>query len=75
MQRLEQSPIEVQTIKLLKTSGTSCSINYIAKQLGVAWVTARALLLTLVIEGKVRLQKTTHGPIFWIDNAPRSAAT
>jgi hypothetical protein len=74
MQRLNQSPIELQTIKLLKIAGTSCSINYVAKQLGVAWVTARALLLTLVIEGKVQLQRTTHGPIFWIDNTQRSAA-
>jgi hypothetical protein len=74
MQSPNQSPIEYKTLELLKTSEMACSINFIAKQLNVAWVTARALLLTLVIEGKVHLQKTTHGPIFWIGDAQRSPA-
>jgi len=58
MQKLSESPIESQTIELLKMSKTSCSINYVASRLNIAWVTARALLLTLVIDGKVQFQKT-----------------
>lgn len=74
MQRVNQSSIELQTIELLKASRTPCSISYIARQLDVAWVTARALLLTLAIEGKIKWQKTMNGTIFSIDSAPASVA-
>ncbi len=56
-----------QAMNLLKSAGTPCSISYVAKQLGIAWVTARALLLRLALEGKIKSQKTTTSFVFWIN--------
>lgn len=66
MQRLNNSTIEQQAIDLLANSNQPCSINYIANHLNIAWVTAQALLLKLVIGGKVIIQETTTGMVFWV---------
>ena len=61
---------EIQTLlKLLEKTSMPFSIKYVARHLNVGWGTARAMLLELVVDGKVAGQKTTKSWIFWL---PRS---
>jgi predicted ArsR family transcriptional regulator len=67
MQKLDNSSMERQATELLKTSKVPCSISFVAKHLSIAWATARALLLNLTIQGKIKSQRTTTSIIFWVN--------
>ena len=43
------------------------TIDYIAKQCGIGWATARFILYDLVNQGKVKKQKTSNTLIFWVE--------
>jgi predicted transcriptional regulator len=68
MQKLNDSSIEESAIELLKASRVPCSISYIATHLNIAWATARTILLNLVIQERVKSQKTTTSIIFWVND-------
>ena len=65
MQKFDNPELEEQIISLLKETEIPCSIDFVAHNMGIAWGTARAILLNLVIEGRVQSQKTTKSLIFW----------
>ena len=58
---------EEQIIKLLQETPMPCAIEYVAQHFKIAWGTARAILLNLVIDGRVQTQKTTKSLIFWVE--------
>jgi len=60
------SELQTQLLKLLKKTRIPVSIEYVARHLNVGWGTARAMLLELVVSGKVAGQKTTKSWIFWM---------
>jgi hypothetical protein len=43
------------------------SIDFVAFNLNLSWVTARALLFTLALEGKLKCMKTSKSWIFWLE--------
>ena len=61
--KLQDSHVREHTIELVKANG-ACEIQFVANQQKMAWSTARALLLDLVREGKLRIMRTTGGFIF-----------
>jgi len=73
MQKFNDPKLEEQIIELLKKTEIPCSIDFVAHNVEIAWGTARAILLNLVILGKVQTQKTTKSFIFWIDKNNRDA--
>lgn len=60
-----QKLAEEKTVSLLGQSQFPVSVEYVAKTLDVNWATARAILLTLLAEGRIRGQKTMKSWIFW----------
>ncbi len=56
--------IQESVIKLLKETGMPVSVDFVARKLGVGWGTARAILLDLAVQGRIRMVKTTKSLIF-----------
>jgi len=67
MQKFNNPELEEQIIELLKKTEIPCSIDFVAHNVDIAWGTARAILLNLVVLGKIQTQKTTKSLIFWVD--------
>ena len=55
---------EKSLIELLKKTDFPVSIRFVAKHLGVSWVTARGLLFSAALKGKVKAVKTSKSWIF-----------
>jgi len=72
MQKFNNSKLEKKIVDLLKETEIPCSVDFVAHNVGIAWGTARAILLNLVIDGRVQTQKTTKSLIFWVE---KEAAT
>jgi len=66
MNYFNDKDLEKQIIELIKKTEIPCSIDFVAQHFNLAWGTARAILLNLVINGKIQTQKTTKSLIFWI---------
>ena len=59
--------IQNNVINLLRETNMPVDIEFVAQKLGIGWGTARAILLNLVVEGKVRMEKTTKSLIFTLN--------
>jgi DNA-binding IclR family transcriptional regulator len=68
---------EVQNtiLRLLRETKMPVDVEFVAQKLGIGWGTARAILLNLVVEGKVRMEKTTKSFIFSLNEGEREAPT
>lgn len=66
MNHFNNKDLENQIVELLKETPIPASIDYVAQHFNLAWGTARAILLNLVIEGRIQSQKTTKSLIFWV---------
>jgi len=67
MDKFNDEDLARQVVGLLAETSIPCSVDYIAEHFALSWGTARAILLNLVIQGKLKQQKTTSGLIFWVD--------
>ena len=56
--------VESQILDLLYEAKIPVSIDYVANHLEIAWGTARAILLDMALEGKIKAEKTTKSLIF-----------
>jgi len=50
--------------EIVEKAGKPVSIDYVAYHLGVSWHTARALLLELATQGRLKAIETTKGYVF-----------
>lgn len=55
--------MEEAVLKLLDNAPLPVSIEFVAKKLGISWVTARGLLLSLALKGRIKALKTSK---FWV---------
>jgi hypothetical protein len=67
MNHFNNKNLEIQIVNFLKETPIPASIDYVAQHFNLAWGTARAILLNLVIDGRVQTQKTTKSLIFWVE--------
>ena len=67
MNKIDDPNIKTQLLSLLDKTRQAVSIDYVRYHLNIQWNTARALLLTLALEGKICSQKTTKSWIFWVE--------
>ena len=67
MNHFNDKDLEIKIVKLLKEIPIPASIDFVAQHFNLAWGTARAILLNLVIDGRIQTQKTTKNLIFWAD--------
>jgi hypothetical protein len=63
--------LAIKTVKVLEEAGRPASIEYVARQLGIAWGTARAILLQLALEEKIIAERTTTSWVFASRNSSR----
>ena len=64
MQKLDIEELEKQAQALVEGARVPVTVDYIARQLHVAWDTARSILLTLALKGRVSAVKTMKSWIF-----------
>jgi hypothetical protein len=67
--------LATKTIKVLEEAGRPASIEYVARQLGIAWGTARAILLQLALEEKIVAEMTTTSWVFASRKMKKSGGT
>jgi len=53
-------------VHLLYETKMPVSVEFVAQKLGIGWGTARAILLSLAVQGRVKMEKTTKSLIFSI---------
>jgi hypothetical protein len=51
-------------VSLLKETDMPVSVDFVANRMSIGWGTARAILLSLSIQGRVKMEKTTKSLIF-----------
>lgn len=56
--------LEDAAVQVVKAAAEPVTTDYVAFHLGVAWNTAKTVLLELAISRRVRATKTSHGWIF-----------
>lgn len=56
--------IQKNVVDLLRETKIPVSVEFVAQKLNIGWGTARAILLNLAVQGKIRVQKTTKSMIF-----------
>jgi Mn-dependent DtxR family transcriptional regulator len=54
-------------IELLSKTKIPVDVEFVARQLGVGWGTARAILMDLALQGKVHMEKTTKSWVFTLN--------
>lgn len=59
--------VQKKALDIIQETKMPVSIDFVAFQCHISWVTARALLSQLVAEGRLRMAKTTKGWIFFIN--------
>lgn len=59
--------VQNNVIDLLNKTKMPVSVEFVAYNLGLGWGTARAILLNLAIQGRVKMEKTTKSLIFSIN--------
>ena len=64
MQKVETERLETQALKIVTKSSIPVTVDYVARQLSIAWDTARALLLGLACREKIQAIKTMKSWIF-----------
>lgn len=64
MKKVERQKLETQTLELVNESSIPITADYIARQLSIAWGTARSLLLGLACQGKIEAIKTMKSWVF-----------
>jgi hypothetical protein len=67
IKKVGTTEFEQQLLDLLKKVKEPVSVDFVAFNLRLSWVTARALLFTLALEGKLKCMKTSKSWIFWLE--------
>ncbi len=55
---------EERIAQILKLADMPVDVGFVARNLGIAWGTARYLLLELAVKGKLKALKTTKSYVF-----------
>ena len=66
MPKLNFNELKRSALELVKATQIPVSIGYVAEELGIAWGTARAILLELALEDRVEGLKTMKSWVFMV---------
>ncbi len=64
MQKFDNPEMERKTADSMRKEGQPVSIDWLAHNLGVGWGTARAILMNMSMQGKLKAIRTTKGFVF-----------
>jgi hypothetical protein len=59
--------VENRIVKVLSTSPTPVSVDFVRYHAKTTWAIAKATLLELLLKGEVRGMKTSRSWVFWIE--------
>ena len=65
--KINTPKVEHRLLKVLSNADNPVSIDYVRYNLKINWGTARALLLSMALEGKIQSMKTSKSWIFWVE--------
>ena len=57
--------IEAKVVKILKGTNKLVTVEHVAKAIETSWLTTRAVLLRMAVDGVVNIVKTTSGGTFF----------
>jgi len=63
--------LETLVLKVIAKASIPVGVGYVAKRIRRNWATTRAVLLTLAVDGRVSVQRTTHGWYYRSANSMR----
>jgi DNA-binding IclR family transcriptional regulator len=66
--------VQNSVLNLLRKTNMPVDVEFVAQKLGIGWGTARAILLNLVVEGKVCMEKTTKSFIFSLNEGEKNGS-
>mgnify|MGYP001054286553 FL=1 len=55
-----------RVFRLIEARGQPVSVEFVSHNLGICWVTAKTLLLSLAQEGQLEAVRTTMGYVFYL---------
>ena len=61
-----------KALEIIAKCSVPVSIDFVAFHCQISWGTARALLMNLAADGKLKAQRITKGWIFFVDDATKS---
>ncbi len=67
--KFENEEIEAAILTLMQKTPKCVTTEYVAQNVKVSWTTARAMLLSLSLRGKVFCIETTRGMVFELKKA------
>lgn len=73
--KIDKMSNQEKTLEIVEKAEGPVDVKFVAKQLGVAWATARALLMNLLVERKVQGMKTRNGWIYATGDKLQKAIT
>lgn len=62
--KFDTPKLENEVVEILKKAEIPVSIDYVSHHTHVGWDTARAVLLSLALQGRIKSQKTTKSYVF-----------
>lgn len=61
---LKREKVLEKVLEILKQAKIPVSVDYVAKNVGVGWGTARGFLFELALQGEIIAEKTTKSWVF-----------
>jgi len=65
--KISTPEFENKVMEALNDAENPVTVQFIAEHCGIGWGTARAILLDLTLQGRVKMQPTTSTTIFTIE--------
>ena len=74
VRKFEDPKIEKQILNLLHETAKPTTTDYVATNLKISWSTARMMLLSMVLHGKIAILETTNSSVFLLKKNEASPA-
>ena len=62
--KFDNPDIQNHVVDLMAETDMPVSVEFVAQSLSMGWGTARAILLNLAVQGRIKVEKTTKSLIF-----------
>jgi hypothetical protein len=74
VRKFEDPKIEKQILNLLHETAKPTTTDYVATNLKISWSTARMMLLSMALHGKIAILETTNSCVFLLKKNEASPA-
>jgi len=74
VRKFEDPKIEQQILNLLQETAKPTTTDYVATNLKISWSTARMMLLSMALHGKIGILETTNSCVFLLKKTEAAQA-